>query len=201
MIKGMIKTGLFLLIVSAISGLLLAYSESITKPIITENQLNTEKNAQNNILPSHSFVDFKDDSNSNAKSFKIGFDENKKVTGAVFKVSPRGFGGPIVTLVGINTEGRVTGYKILSLSETPGLGSKLTSEKFTENLKTLLSINSNPRFKVKKDGGDVDAVTAATISSRAFCLGLSEAQETFKEYKDKILGYKAPENSNAGGVK
>ncbi len=201
MIKGMLKTGLFLFIVSAVSGLLLAYSESITGPIISKNQLKTETEAQNNILPSKTFSEFTANENGNSISFKVGFDESNNVTGAVFKVSPKGFGGPINTLVGINKEGKVTGFKILSLSETPGLGSKLTSETFTENLKTLLSLNSNPRFKVKKDGGDVDAITAATISSRAFCLGLSEAQETFNNYKEKILAFKAPENQIPGGVK
>ena len=201
MIKGMLKTGLFLFIVSAISGLLLAFSESITGPIISANQLKTETEAQNNILPSKTFSEFTTNEAGKIISFKVGFDESNNVTGAVFKVSPKGFGGPINTLVGINKEGKVTGYKILSLSETPGLGSKLTSQTFTENLKTLLSINSNPKFKVKKDGGDVDAITAATISSRAFCLGLSEAQNTFNNYKEKILAFKAPENQIPGGVK
>lgn len=201
MIKNMLKTGLFLFIVSAISGLLLAYSESITGPIILENQLKAELEAQNNILPSKAFRDFNVEEAGKTVNFKVGFDENNKVTGAVFKVSPKGFGGPINTLVGINAQGKVTGYKILSLSETPGLGSKLTSEKFTENLKTLLALNSNPRFKVKKDGGDVDAITAATISSRAFCVGLSEAQNTFNTYKTQILEYKAPEADLTGGAK
>ena len=136
-----------------------------------------------------------------SRIYKAGNIESNKVTGAVFKVAPKGFGGPINTLVGINAEGKVTGYKILSLSETPGLGSKLTSDSFNEKLKTLLAINPNPRFKVKKDQGDVDAITAATISSRAFCLGLTEAQETFNTYKDKILAFKAPDVQIPGGVK
>ena len=201
MIKGMLKTGLFLFIVSAVSGLLLAFSESVTGPIISKNQLKTETEAQNTILPSKSFSEFTVIESDKTISFKVGFDESNKVTGAVFKVAPKGFGGPINTLVGINAEGKVTGYKILSLSETPGLGSKLTSDSFNEKLKTLLAINPNPRFKVKKDQGDVDAITAATISSRAFCLGLTEAQETFNTYKDKILAFKAPDVQIPGGVK
>lgn len=192
MINGMIKTASFLFTVAAISGVLLAFSESITSPIIKANQLKAEIEAQNLVLPSHSFVDVK----LETLNCKVGLDKEGKVTGAVFKVAPKGFGGDINTMVGIDTSGNVKGYKILSLTETPGLGSKLTSEKFQSDLDNLIITNPNPNFKVKKDGGDVDAITAATISSRAFCEGLQEAKASFNQYKEQILKNQANKDFN-----
>ena len=144
-------------------------------------------------MPSFTFLEEQTNINGKSVNYKVGFDRKGNVTGAVFKVSPKGFGGLINTMVGINTDGKVVNYKILSLSETPGLGSKLTSDKFSEGMKKLLTNNNSPVFKVKKDGGDVDAVTAATISSRAFCSGITEAQESFQMLKDKILTAKLPD--------
>ena len=195
MTKNMLKTGLFLFIVAAISGTLLAFSESITGPVIKNNQLKAEIEAQNQVLPSFEFLEKTSEVNGKSINYKVGFDRKGKVTGAVFKVSPKGFGGLINTMVGINNQGRVINYKILSLSETPGLGSKLQSEKFTEGMKELIENNASPVFKVKKDGGDVDAVTAATISSRAFCSGLNEALDSFNSLKDQILSYKPPDKT------
>ena len=193
MTNNMIKTGFFLFVVAAISGTLLAFSESLTGPVIKQNQLKAEIEAQNEVLPSFEFIEKTANVNGKQINYKVGFERNGNVTGAVFKVSPKGFGGLINTMVGVSNKGRVINYKILSLSETPGLGSKLKSEQFSERLKLLLANNVSPIFKVKKDGGDVDAVTAATISSRAFCSGLTEAQENFNLLKDQILSAKLSE--------
>ena len=191
MIKGMINTGIFLFVVAAISGVLLAFTQNLTAPIIKENEIIAENNAQKEVLPSDSFSsNIKGEVNGKTIYYRVGFDKDGKVTGAVFKVSPRGFGGLINTMVGINAEGKIINYKILSLSETPGLGSKLTSEKFTNNMKALLTSDSPDVFKVKKDGGNVDAVTAATISSRAFCNGMNEALEYYRNLKENILATK-----------
>lgn len=196
MIKDIIRTGIFLFIVTAISGILLAFTENITAPIIQNNQRIAEEKAQNLVLPSLRFSD-NITSKDSKHTYRVGFDKNGKVTGAIFKVSPKGFGGIINIMVGINLEGRVINYKILSLSETPGLGSKLTSETFTNNMKNLLETNPSPIFMVKKDGGNVDAVTAATISSRAFCKGIQEAKDLFNSLKDEIAAVKfIPANVN-----
>jgi electron transport complex protein RnfG len=202
MTNNMLKTGLFLFVVAAISGTLLAFSESLTGPVIKQNQIKAEIEAQNEVLPSFEFLEKSSELNGKKIGYKVGFDRNGKVTGAVFKVSPKGFGGLINTMVGINNQGRVIHYKILSLSETPGLGSKLKSEKFSEGIKDLIENNASPIFKVKKDGGDVDAVTAATISSRAFCSGLNEALDNYNALKEQILSSKLPDKSlplNQGG--
>ncbi len=173
MFKDMFKTGLFLLVFSALSGLLLSYCESITGPKIAEiNKQKTEK-ARAEVLPTATSFEETD------KGF-IGKDNTGKVVGMVMEVNPKGYGKEIQMLVGINSDNKITGLKILSHSETPGLGAKVVSPEFQQKFSNLLKDNPNPKFLVKKDGGDVDAISGATITSRAFCKGINEALNKYK---------------------
>ena len=90
-----------------------------------------------------------------------------------------GFSGPVTVMVGITGDGIIHNTTVLSQSETPGLGAKCqTDEKFINQFKGW-----NPAEKsltVKKDGGDVDAITASTITSRAYALAVSNALKVFE---------------------
>ena len=90
-----------------------------------------------------------------------------------------GFGGPLSLMVGMSGENaEVYNTVVLSHSETPGLGAKCTSDNFASQFRGW-----NPEAKklqVKKDGGDVDAITASTITSRAYTLAISNAVEAYK---------------------
>ncbi len=89
-----------------------------------------------------------------------------------------GFSGPLTLMVGITPDGKIYNTSVLSHSETPGLGAKCTTDKpfysqfegFDPSVKTL---------SVKKDGGDVDAITASTITSRAYTLAVRNALDAF----------------------
>lgn len=183
--KQMLKTALFLFIISSISGLLLALSEQITAPAIFAINEKIEMQARSQVLPL-------------AKTFKtdeqvaIGYKDDGSIAGLVIGVKPKGYGAQINMLVGINMNGKITGTKILSHSETPGLGAKITGEEFQSKFMSVIEKNEKPDLRVKKDGGDVDAITAATITSRAFCEGLKEAQKIFNENALKI-------NTSIGG--
>ena len=93
-----------------------------------------------------------------------------------------GFGGPLVVMVGITADGLVYNTSVLAHSETPGLGSKCTTdEKFVSQWKGF-----NPAekvLKVKKDNGDVDAITASTITSRAYTLAVENAVNAINAIK------------------
>lgn len=94
-------------------------------------------------------------------------DENGKIIGVAVKTySNNGFGGRIELMLGLMVDGTINKYKVIKHKETPGLGSKITESKFSDQFH-----GKNPGkkkiFKVKQDGGELDAVTAATISSRA----------------------------------
>jgi len=84
-----------------------------------------------------------------------------------------GFGGPLSLMVGVLPDGTVYNTSVLSHSETPGLGAKCnTDTKFMDQWKGL---GPDKVIKVTKDGGDIDAITASTITSRAYSLAVSNA--------------------------
>jgi electron transport complex protein RnfG len=98
---------------------------------------------------------------------------------AVETFSNKGFGGRITLMVGFQPDGTVYNTSVVSHAETPGLGDKMDASKsnFSEQFKGIHS--STFRLAVKKDGGDIDAITASTITSRAFADAVSRAYEAF----------------------
>ena len=106
---------------------------------------------------------------------------NGEFVGAAVETSADGFGGVIQLMVGFDADNHIVNYEVLSLQETPGLGSKIP-EWFKDDQKPTQNIigrEANGQFTVSKDGGDVDAITAATISSRAFLKAVNAAYEAF----------------------
>lgn len=95
--------------------------------------------------------------------------------------SNKAFGGNLELIVGFDINGRILGYKITKSQETPGLGSKVSEPRFAEQLLGLKP--SSPMFKVKQDGGEIDAVTAATISSRAVLDAIKKAYDSYHNLK------------------
>ncbi len=94
---------------------------------------------------------------------------------AVETMTKSGFSGEFRLMVGFNPDGTVYGIKVLEHSETPGLGSKMTDEGNPLLLSFQEKSPASMSLKVKKDGGDVDALTAATISSRAYVDAVARA--------------------------
>lgn len=97
--------------------------------------------------------------------------------GAAVKTKAMGFGGNQEIMVGFDAEDVIVNYQILKHQETPGLGDHI-ADWFNDSTKVksyLLGRKANGSFAVSKDGGDVDAITAATISSRAFLRAINEA--------------------------
>lgn len=94
--------------------------------------------------------------------------------GRAFLVTTDGFGGPLSLMVGIDTSGIIWNTSVISHSETPGLGAKCrTDARFTGQFRGWDP--SEKKLVVKKDGGDVDAITASTITSRAYTLAVDIA--------------------------
>ena len=104
--------------------------------------------------------------------------------GAAVESSSMGFGGDLKVLVGFDPEGKIIDYSVLAHAETPGLGSK-SADWFKKGAKGDIT-GMNPGDKelvVSKDGGQVDAITASTITSRAFLLAVNNAYKAFKNQK------------------
>lgn len=112
-------------------------------------------------------------------------DQQGNLLGKAVVTTENGFGGPLKVLVGFNTEGDILGYTVLEHQETPGLGAK-TGEWFQDKI-----IGMNPsknNFTVSKDGGEVDAITASTITSRAFLRAIQNAYDKVIAGQDATSG-------------
>lgn len=101
---------------------------------------------------------------------------------AVESNTMNGFSGEIRVIVGFDTEGKIINYSVLQHSETPGLGSKMQEWFRTDkNKQSILGRSlANGALSVSKDGGDVDAITASTITSRAFLNSINRAYSAYR---------------------
>ena len=93
-----------------------------------------------------------------------------------------GYGGKIEVMTGIQTDGEVSGVNILSMEETPGLGARGKEDGF---LRQYRGYNS-PNLAVSKDGGEINALSGATITSRAITRAVGEAIEISKNYTSTV---------------
>ena len=105
---------------------------------------------------------------------------DKAVGYAVESISKNGFGGTVRLMVGFDTAGKIININVLEQKETPGLGTKMADEGNVLLASFKDKNASEINMTVKKDGGDVDALTAATISSRAYAEAVAVAYEAFK---------------------
>ncbi|MDD2491744.1 MAG: RnfABCDGE type electron transport complex subunit G [Bacteroidales bacterium] len=106
---------------------------------------------------------------------------------AVESFTTGGFGGRIVLMVGFNADGTINNTSVLSHTETPGLGDKMVEGKSDFSVQFQGKSPENYKLLVKKDGGDVDAITASTITSRAFCDAVTAAWEVYKLCVDQNI--------------
>ena len=120
---------------------------------------------------------------------------------AVESMTKSGFGGAIRMMVGFLPDGKIFNVNVLEQAETPGLGTKMCDE----GNALISSIKDKNvftiEFKVKKDGGELDALTAATISSRAYYDAVARAKEAYlvasgkKQWADGVSGATTTENN------
>lgn len=115
-----------------------------------------------------------------------GFKGDSLVGTAVQTYSYKGFSGYIGIMVGFNADGSINDIAVLEHKETPGLGTKMAEPKFKDQFKNLnIAQLTGQTVKVTKDQGTIEAITAATISSRAFCDAVQRAWENQKKGGEK----------------
>ncbi len=167
-----------LTLVCVISALLLSYVYLFTIPKIKEYKEKFFTSALSEIFPyMGGYKEVIKDS-----CYQILSADKTKIIGLVFRVGEKGYGGIIEMFVGIDTLERVCGLKIASpaegLKETPGLGLKIREDKFKNQFLGKIK----EQIKLKKEGGEIEAITAATISSKAVCEGIRKGIEKYKKY-------------------
>ena len=188
-----------LLVIAAVSGGVLGLVYGVTKDAIAEVDQKKNEAAIQAVLPLENVTYKADTLKYNYEGADLTFpcnlayDANGNFQGAAVKTSEGGFGGKIDMMVGFLADGTIKGTSVLSHAETPGLGANMTG-KFKDQF-----VDKNPNtFKliVKKDGGDVDAITAATITSRAFSKAVNKAYQAFMANKAQFMN-NAPANEVA----
>ena len=189
--------------VTVISVLLLGYVNELTRKPIADANMKTLNNALTKVLPeftnnpvAESDTVFSEKDGKKVVDFIIYPAKKGETTvGTAVESKGLGFGGELTVLVGFDAEGNIYNYSLLSHSETPGLGSKadkwfgaydpLKDEKPVMHSEThkssILGLNPGESpLSVSKDGGQIDAITASTITSRAFLNAVNMAYQAYQ---------------------
>lgn len=151
--KEMARYGFILGLICTVAAGLLAGANSLTKSRIIAQALAEEHAGLKEVMPQGARF-LAEPPEGEVAYYKV-FDDQDRFIGAAFKVQAKGYSSTVLTMAGLLKDGTVTAIKILSQGETPGLGAKVAESDFTG------------QFKNKKDLNDVQAITGATISSRA----------------------------------
>jgi electron transport complex protein RnfG len=176
-----------LFVITAVAGLVLAAVYSVTKEPILASQKAKINNAIKMVIPE--FESIKDTTvlpETGKDSIRIHslFKGTESTGYAVETYTDNGFSGRFTLMVGFSPDGSISNIEVLEHKETPGLGTKMALPAFKDQFKGLkLADLPAEQLKVKKDGGTVDAITAATISSRGFCDAVNRAYSTYKTGK------------------
>lgn len=187
--KEMMKMVMVLTVLSSFSGGLLAMVRDSTMERIENQQLKFEKApAIKAILEGVSNDPLKDrfkitDGDRDISIF-VGKKDGKP-SSIAFESYGKGFSGDIGVMVGVDIKtGKIIGIGVTTHSETPGVGSKA---KDTPDLRDqFIDLPVNETFKVKPDGGKIDALSGATITSRGVCIAVSDAGKLYQKLKPEI---------------
>ena len=189
--KRIFRDALILCLITLVAGFALGATHEVTDPLIKEQRAQAAQKTYKEVFPeAASFSDESEMANAvevskllieNTFGEKItvdsalkAYDANGKVIGLIVNAtSKEGYGGAVSISAGIDLEKyRVTGVGFLTLNETPGLGMKLNTPEFVGQFRG----QDATTLKLKKNGGAIEAITSATITSRAVCRAIEDAQ-------------------------
>ncbi len=166
-----LRLTLTLFLITTIVAGLLGLVNYVTADTIAEQIAQKAENAMRQVLEADGYepLDVPEDSAVTA-AYRAGD------KGYVVRVAPNGFGGAIDMMVGVDVSGAVTGVAIVSQSETASLGANCTREDFRAQF-----TGKTGTLSVSKDGGEIEALTGATVTSRAVTEGVNTALEFVQE--------------------
>ena len=186
-----VRITLILTIICVVITALLAGTNELTAGRIAENSLASKQDAWREVLAADDYADIvlsgddaslevfdKLDAAVAVKGYGVG--------GVVITTTEKGYGGEMSVLTGFNEKGEITGVRLLEHSETAGLGANAANRKFTDQYVTASGSDIPAgNFAVAKDGGTIDAVTAATISSRAVTRAVNKACIVYRALNER----------------
>ncbi|MDH8702295.1 electron transport complex protein RnfG [Dysgonomonadaceae bacterium PH5-43] len=182
-------------IICLLSATILAGVNNFTQEPIAKAKKDKLENAIREVVPGF-------DNNPASEMYKVGLAESdtaivypakkgdKLIGAAIETVSMKGFSGEIRILTGLTPEGKIINYAVLSHAETPGLGDKMDPWfKTDKNNQSIIDKSlQGVTLKLKKNGGDIDAITAATITSNAFLDAVNKAYSALANNSDAESG-------------
>lgn len=181
---------LTLVIVAAAASFTLATVYNLTKEPIERAREAARQAAISMVLPAFDelvTLSFMPVTGSEPLEFNLGFKDNEMVGVAVATYTNMGYSGVIRAMVGFDTDGRIIDVVHLSHTETPGLGDKIEKGKSDWSDQFIGFDPGTANLSVRKDGGDVDAITAATITARAYADAIDRAWQTFMANRETVL--------------
>ncbi|MCD6354628.1 MAG: RnfABCDGE type electron transport complex subunit G [Prolixibacteraceae bacterium] len=184
-----------LLVVTLVAGGALGYVYDLTKDAIKIAKQKAQSEAITKVLPpfdklGESYKVAAEDG-TDSLAFFPAYKGTTLVGTAIKTYSKKGFGGLVTIMAGIDQSGNFSGYEVLEFAETPGLGTKMAQWFKNTDKPNQCIIGKNPKtskFKVSKDGGDIDAITASTISSRAFLDAMVRAYNSYEKKLQPTAG-------------
>ncbi len=204
------KLGIFLGVVAAVASGLLAAVNVQTKPQIDKNAALKKEEAMNQVLPPFKKLVSLEKAIDGA-TFSVALDENNVPVGIAGVAEQEGFSGPVEVMVGLNPDGTIRKVLVTKQTETPGLGTVITDRKIQKTINDLFhpteqvglppntyldqyeKATAETVWTVTKDGGDIDAKTGATITSRAVCAAVEKVYKAYNGHSEEILNLKGAE--------
>jgi electron transport complex protein RnfG len=185
--SSLLNMTLVLTLVAVVMGGILAFVNHLTEGPIAEQKAKALADGIKTVMVCNDLVvaepvEVKQDIDGKEHTFIIYNvkDAQGKDLGAAVQSVTMGFGGDLKVLVGLDTEGNILGYTLLEHAETPGLGAK-ADQWFQKGQKgDIIGKSPAEPLTVSKDGGQVDAITASTITSRAFLKAVNNAYNAYK---------------------
>lgn len=184
--KEIIKLGLKLLLICLVSATLLAVTNEMTKgPIQAQRDAASQAARQEVLATADEFVELDEATftallATNPKVLEVFMGKAAGVdVGYVIKTAPVGFGGPVTVITGISLEGKLTGVRVGSHTETPGLGGIVTEERYYGQYADMMT-DEVIVSKIEKTDTAIKAIAGATISSQAVTDGVNDSINAFK---------------------
>jgi electron transport complex protein RnfG len=189
-----LKLGLVLLIITAIASGILAFVNAQTADKIMANKVLAEEEARRQVLPQASRFQqqsvtlpadeqeanpLKKQADTGPRQFLYysGYNDSDELVGYTFVASKYGYSSEIKTMVGVDLEFEVASIKVIEQAETPGLGANAATEVFQSRFAGL----AHRQLKVSRDGGAIESLTGATITSRAITNSIADGLQILTE--------------------
>lgn len=191
--NNMAKLGAILFVICAVAALALGFTNQVTAPMIEQRNIDANNESRQIVLADATEFKQMDDSViSSVSGLEEGLvaevyegSNGSEVVGYTIKTLPKGYGGEIELIVGISKDGQITGINIGSMTETPGLGTKAAVSPFKDQYEGKATKELNVVKGKASSDDQIEAISGATITSKAVTKGVNAAIKVFNDSLNK----------------